>query len=409
MFTQTERLIAIRNLRPKRKQGFLKIISLFSFLGIMLGVAILIIVMSVMNGFRTDLTNKIIGLNPHLILQFNYKKDIKDIKTKLSQKYKRINITESISGEGIILTNKKAKGVIIKGINEKNKSQFFLNKKITKGNLNDFSAGRVMIGGELAYNLNLETGDKINIVSSSFIDTPFGSIPRQDSFTIVGFFNSGFYEFDQNLIYLELNDTRTIFNKENEIIDLEVFLEDPFLAEKYKNEIEKLNQNIFVSTWSDTNKSFFNALKVERNVMFIILTLIIIVAAFNIISGLTILIKNKTKEIAIMKTLGLSEKSIIRSFFLTGFTIGFLASITGVLFGVMFSFYIDEIRNLLSMLFGINIFPSDVYYLEKMPSEVNLVSVSIVFFLSLVITSLASYFPAKTISKMNTTDAIKYE
>ena len=409
MFTQTERLIAVRNLRPKRKQGFLKIISLFSFLGIMLGVAILIIVMSVMNGFRSDLTEKIIGLNPHLILQFNNEKDLKNTKKILSIKYNNINMTESISGEGIILTNNKAKGIFIKGINTKDKFQSFKNKEITKGNLKDFTAGTVMIGGELAYNLNLEIGDKINIVSSSFIDTPFGSIPMQDNFRIAGLFNSGFYEFDQNLIYLELNDSRSIFNKQDSSADLEVFLKNPFLAEKFKKDIENINQTIFVSTWSDTNKSFFNALKVERNVMFIILTLIIIVAAFNIISGLTILIKNKTKEIAIIKTLGLSEKSIIKSFFLTGFVIGFLATITGVFLGVIFSIYIDEIRNFLSMIFGINIFPSDVYYLEKMPSEINFISVSIIFFLSLLITSLASYFPAKTISKMKTTDALKYE
>ena len=409
MFNQTERLIAIRNLRPKKKQGFLKIISLFTFLGIMLGVAILIIVMSVMNGFRSDLTEKIIGLNPHLILQFHNEKDLKNTKKILSIKYNNINMTESISGEGIILTNSKAKGIFIKGINTKYKFQSFKNKEITKGNLKDFTAGTVMIGGELAYNLNLEIGDKINIVSSSFIDTPFGSIPMQDNFRIAGLFNSGFYEFDQNLIYLELNDSRSIFGKQDNSIDLEVFLKNPFLAEKYKKDIENINQNIFVSTWSDTNKSFFNALKVERNVMFIILTLIIIVAAFNIISGLTILIKNKTKEIAIIKTLGLSEKSIIKSFFLTGFVIGFLATITGVFLGVIFSIYIDEIRNFLSMIFGINIFPSDVYYLEKMPSEINFISVSIIFFLSLLITSLASYFPAKTISKMKTTDALKYE
>tara|TARA_Y200000002_G_scaffold24724_1_gene18663 strand:- start:734 stop:1858 length:1125 start_codon:yes stop_codon:yes gene_type:complete len=374
----------------------------------MLGVAILIIVMSVMNGFRSDLTEKIIGLNPHLILQFNNEMDLKNTK-KILKKYKNINIAESISGEGIILTDNKAKGILIKGINKKDKFKSFKNKEITKGNLKDFKAGTVMIGGELAYNLNLKIGDKINIVSSSFIDTPFGSIPVQDNFRIAGLFNSGFYEFDQNLIYLELNDSRSIFGKQDSSVDLEVFLKNPFLAEKYKKDIENINQNIFISTWSDTNKSFFNALKVERNVMFIILTLIIIVAAFNIISGLTILIKNKTKEIAIIKTLGLSEKSIIKSFFLTGFVIGFLATITGVLLGVIFSIYIDEIRNFLSMIFGINIFPSDVYYLEKMPSEINFISVSIIFFLSLLITSLASYFPAKTISKMKTTDALKYE
>ena len=227
MFTQTERLIAIRNLRPKRKQGFLKIISLFSFLGIMLGVSILIIVMSVMNGFRADLTDKIIGLNPHLIIQINNKKDLNNIKKNLTLKYKEINITETISGEGIILTNNKAKGILIKGIKESEKSQSFLNKEITKGSLNDFLSGTVMIGGELAYNLNLKIGDKINIVSSSFVDTPFGSVPKQENFLIAGIFNSGFYEFDQNLIYIELNDSKSIFERDEGSVDLELFLKDP--------------------------------------------------------------------------------------------------------------------------------------------------------------------------------------
>jgi len=266
-----------------------------------------------------------------------------------------------------------------------------------------------MIGGELAYNLDMEIGDKINIISSVFVSTPFGNIPKQESFIIAGIFNSGFYEFDQNLIYLELNDARSIFNKEEDDIDLEIYLKNPFLAEKYKKNLNTINSNIFISTWSDTNRSFFNALKVERNVMFTILTLIIIVAAFNIISGLTILIKNKTREIAIIKTLGLSDSSIIKSFFLTGFTIGLLSTISGLILGVIFSIYIDEIRNFLSMVFGINIFPSDVYYLDKMPSEINLASIFLVFFLSTLISSLASYFPAKVISKMKTTDALKYD
>ena len=375
----------------------------------MLGVAVLIIVMSVMNGFRTDLTNKIIGLNPHLILQFQNNKRLQDFKTVLKDKYPGIKISETISGEGIIIINNKVKGVLIKGIDKKDKKQFFINKEITKGSLKDFSEGKVMIGGELAFSLELTIGDKINIVSSSFVDTPFGSIPKQENYIISGVFNSGFYEFDQNLIYLELSDAQSIFDKKKNEIDLEIILKDPFSAAKYKREIEKLNTDIYITTWSDTNKSFFDALKVERNVMFIILTLIIIVAAFNIISGLTILIKNKTKEIAIIKTLGLSDRSIIKSFFLTGFTIGFLATLTGVFIGVLFSIYIDDIRNFLSMVFGINIFPSDVYYLEKMPSEINFISVLLVFMISIFITSVASYFPAKAISKMKTTNSLKYD
>ena len=406
MFTYTERLIALRNLRPKRKLGFLKIISLFSFLGIMLGVAVLIIVMSVMNGFRSDLTEKIIGLNPHLIVKTN---STNELQIKNNLKKENLNFIETLSGEGIVLTQNNAKGVLIKGINKNEKKQSFINKKITKGSINDFLNGTIMIGAELAYNLNLNVGDKINLVSSSFISTPFGSIPKQENFNIAGIFDSGFYEFDQNLIYILINDAKSILNSNDNEMDLEIFLEDPFNAEKYKKKILRKNNEILVFTWSDANKTFFNALKVERNVMFIILTLIIVVAAFNIISGLTILIRNKTKEIAIIRTLGLSKKSIIKSFFLTGFTIGFLATVSGILFGVIFSFYIDNIRNFLSIIFSINIFPSDVYYLDKMPSEIDFLSVLFIFFMSLLITSITSYFPARTISKMKTTNALKYE
>ena len=406
MFTYTERLIALRNLRPKRKLGFLKIISLFSFLGIMLGVAVLIIVMSVMNGFRSDLTEKIIGLNPHIIVKTN---STNELQIKNNLKNENLNFIETLSGEGIVLTQNNAKGVLIKGINKNEKKQSFINKKITKGSINDFLNGTIMIGAELAYNLNLNVGDKINLVSSSFISTPFGSIPKQENFNIAGIFDSGFYEFDQNLIYILINDAKSILNFGDNEMDLEIFLEDPFNAEKYKKKILRKNNEILIFTWSDTNKTFFNALKVERNVMFIILTLIIVVAAFNIISGLTILIRNKTKEIAIIRTLGLSKKSIIKSFFLIGFTIGFLATVSGILFGVIFSFYIDNIRNFLSTIFSINIFPSDVYYLDKMPSEIDFLSVLFIFFMSLLITSITSYFPARTISKMKTTNALKYE
>ena len=406
MFTYTERLIALRNLRPKRKLGFLKIISLFSFLGIMLGVAVLIIVMSVMNGFRSDLTEKIIGLNPHLIIKTN---STSGAQIKSNLKNENFNFIETLSGEGIVLTQNNAKGVIIKGIKKNEKKQSFINKNITKGSINDFLNGTIMIGAELAYNLNLNVGDKINLLSSSFISTPFGNIPKQENFNIAGIFDSGFYEFDQNLIYILISDAKSILNSSDDEIDLEIFLEDPFNAERYKKQIQKKDNEIAIFTWSDANKTFFNALKVERNVMFIILTLIIVVAAFNIISGLTILIRNKTKEIAIIRTLGLSKKSIIKSFFLTGFTIGLLATISGIIFGIIFSFYIDNIRNFLSTIFSINIFPSDVYYLDKMPSELDFLSILFIFLMSLFITSITSYFPARTISKMKTTNALKYE
>ena len=201
----------------------------------------------------------------------------------------------------------------------------------------------------------------------------------------------------------------SIFDKEEYDQNLEIYLTNPMKADLFKNEIQKLNQNYFVYSWSDLNKSFFSALKVERNVMFIILTLILIVAAFNIISGLTILIKNKTKEIAILKTLGLSNNSIKKSFFLTGFTIGFFATITGIFLGVIFALNIEKIRNVLSNVFNFEIFPSDVYFLEQLPSEINIYSIIIIFIFSLIISALASYLPAMGISKMKTFRALKYE
>ena len=410
MFTKVERLISSRNLRPKKKEGFLKIISIFSFLGIMLGVAILIIVMSVMNGFKTDLTKKILGLNPHIVIQPNsFIIDDKYI-LKLKNNFPNINVSKSLSGEGIIINNDSAKGVILKGINkEEKKSIKFLKNIITSGNVKAFDKNRVFIGTELAYNLNLKEGDKISLMSSAFVATPLGSLPKQETFIIAGTFTTGFLEFDQNIVFLVIEDVLSIFNKDEKDQNVEIYLEDPLKANFIKKKIEKINPNYFIYTWSDLNKSFFSALKVERNVMFIILTLIVIVAAFNIVSGLTILIKNKTKEIAILKTLGLSNNSIKKIFFLTGFSIGFFATISGIILGIIFSHNIEKIRIILSTVLNIEIFPPDIYFLEKLPSEINFLSILVIFFLSLTVSAIASYLPAMSISKMKTFRALKYE
>ena len=410
MFTRVERLISSRNLRPKKKEGFLKIISIFSFLGIMLGVAILIIVMSVMNGFKTDLTNKILGLNPHVVVQPNGFKIDDNYISKIKQKNKDISVSKTYSGEGVIIINDKAKGIIFKGVNNKEKKiKEFLEKNIVSGDIKKFKKNSVFIGSELAFNLDLNEGDKINLMSSAFVSTPLGSLPKQENFNVAGIFNTGFVEFDQNIIFLNMEDALSIFDKETNDQDLEIYLKNPLTANSFKKKIEKLNQNYFIYTWSDLNKSFFSALKVERNVMFIILTLIIIVAAFNIISGLTILIKNKTKEIAILKTLGLNNTSIKKSFFLTGFIIGFFATISGIILGIIFSLNIEKIRLFFSTVFNLEIFPSDIYFLEKLPSEINLYSIFLIFIFSLLVSAIASYIPARHISKMKTFRALKYE
>ena len=410
MFTKAERLISLRNLKPKKKEGFLKIISIFSFLGIMIGVAILIIVMSVMNGFKTDLTNKILGLNPHIVIQPNSYDISEEYVLKLKKLFKKISLNKSYTGEGIVISKDNTKGVYLKGVDKKEKNTVeFFSKYLSKGSLESFDKNNIFLGAELAYNLDLKIGDSISLMSSAFVSTPLGRLPKQENFKVAGILNTGFLEFDQNIIFLNIEDALSIFNKDKKDQNIEIYLNDPLKANSLKEKIQKINQNYFIYTWSDLNKSLFSALKVERNVMFIILTLIVIVAAFNIISGLTILIKNKTKEIAILKTLGLSNKSIKKTFFLTGLTIGFFSSVSGVILGVLFSINIEKLRIFLSNVFSLEIFPSDIYFLDKLPSEINISSILIIFTISLIISAIASYLPAMKISKMSTFRALRYE
>ena len=410
MFTKAERLISLRNLKPKKKEGFLKIISIFSFLGIMLGVAILIIVMSVMNGFKKDLTNKILGLNPHIVIQPNGFEIDDNFISKLKENFKDISFSKSYNGEGIILSKNNAKGVILKGVDKnENKINEFFKNYISEGKLSNFDQNNVFIGSELAFNLNLKVGDTLSLMSSTFVATPLGSLPKQENFKVAGVFRTGFIEFDQNIIFLNISDALSIFDKEDKDQNIEIYLEKPLEANSYKDKIQKINQNYFIYTWSDLNKSLFSALKLERNVMFIILSLIIIVAAFNIISGLTILIKNKTKEIAILKTLGLSNKSIKKIFFLTGLTIGFFATISGVILGILFSINIEKLRLFLSAVFNLEIFPSEIYFLDQLPSEINFYSIFIISIISIIISAIASYLPAIRISKISTFRALRYE
>ena len=377
----------------------------------MLGVAILIIVMSVMNGFRTELTNKILGFNPHIIIKpYDNEKIDSKFRTQLNKNFPNIKVSDSYTGEGVVINNDYAKGLMIKGLDlENKKNSIFLKKILIEGDNNKIKKGQIIVGKELAIELNLALGDKINLLSSVYISTPFGGLPKQETYSVEGIFSSGFYEFDKNVVFLNLDEALYFFEKTKRDLSLEVYLPNPLKANDVKDKIEIINNNLYVYSWIDLNKSFFSALKVERNVMFIILTLIIIVAAFNIISGLTILIKNKTKEIAILKTLGLSNNSIIKSFFLTGFTIGFIASVSGIFIGVLFAENIESIRVFLSYILNVEIFPSDVYFLSELPSEINSFSIMIIFIFSLTTTSLASLIPAIAISKMNTIKALKYE
>ena len=411
MISEIEKLVAFRYLKPKRKEGFLKIISIFSFLGIALGVAVLIIVMSVMNGFRTELIDKILGFNAHIIVKPFEKKIESQIPNKLNSLSNIIDKTMfSFNGEGILINKDDTKGILIRGYLKNDLKKInLLQKGIFEGSLENFNKNTISIGKDLAISLDLKVGDKITLMSSSGIQTIIGTLPKQESFTISSIFNSGFAEFDHNVIFMPVEDVISFFEVSDDDLFLEIYLIKPERIDEAKKKIQNLFSDYFVYSWADLNQSFFGALKVERNVMFIILSLIIIVAAFNIISGLTILVKNKTKEIAILRTLGVSSKSIAKIFFLVGFSIGFFATLTGVLLGVMFSYNIEKIRSLLSDLFNISLFPEEIYFLSKMPSEIDLNSILIITLCSIAITILVSIFPSYTASKLDPIKALKYE
>jgi lipoprotein-releasing system permease protein len=411
LISKIERTIALRYLKPKKKEGFLKVISIFSFTGIALGVAVLIIVMSVMNGFRTELLNKILGFNPHIIVKpYNKNIAIKDINKLKSLNQKILRSTFTFSGQGILINKENTIGILIRSyLDDDIKEIKLIDEGIIDGSLNSFKKNTISIGKDLAIHLNLVVGDDVTIMSTSNLQTPFGSLPLQEKFKISSIFTTGLAEFDQNVIFMPFNNANSLFEVSDSDINLEIFLKNPEKIGLIKNEIQNLFSDYFVYSWADLNKSLFSALKVERNVMFIILTLIIIVAAFNIISGLTILVKNKTKEIAILRTLGVSKISISKIFFLVGFTIGFIATITGIFFGVMFSFYIEEIRVLLTSIFNIQLFPEEIYFLSQIPSEINFTYILIVSLFALLITFLATIFPAIAAAKLDPIEALKYE
>jgi len=410
LISTLEKEITLRYLKTRKKDGFLNIISIFSFIGISLGVAVLIIVMSVMNGFRTELVNKIIGFNPHVTVKpyensINFEK-LNDDNLNLISK----ELIFSNSGEAIVISNNYTKGLVLRGYNSKDFSKLDIVKKGNLiGNSNNLNKNNISIGKELSFTLELSVGDRISIMSPSGIETIIGSLPKQEIFTVSSIFDSGLADFDNNIAFINLDKLESFFGYQKEDRNLEIYLHNPSNIDEIKNKIQKIFVNEFIYTWSDMNRSLFSALKVERNVMFIILSLIIIVAAFNIISGLTILVKNKTREIAILKSIGVLNKSIIKIFFLIGVIIGTSATIFGVILGVTFSMYVENLRQLLSTFFNISLFPEEIYFLSTMPSEINPSSIFIISLCSISITVMVSIFPALKAAKLDPIKSLKYE
>ena len=410
MISQLEKEVTLRFLRSRKKDGFLNVISIFSFIGIGLGVAVLIIVMSVMNGFRTELVNKIIGFNSHLTIKpYSKKIDVNKLQNEKILNNLKYSL-ESNSGEAVILKNDTTKGILLRGYSKLDFEKLeIINNENFNGIKNSLQKDSISIGKELSFSLDLEIGDNIVLMSPSSLDTIIGSLPRQKSFIVTSIFDSGLADFDNNVAFINLNSLEEFFNYSSDDRNLELFLKDPQNIENQKEITQRIFEDEFVYSWADMNSSLFSALKVERNVMFIILSLIIIVAAFNIISGLTILVKNKTKDIGILKSIGVQNKSIVKIFFLVGILIGTSATIFGIFLGVTFSLYVENLRQFLSNTFNISLFPEEIYFLSKMPSEINVSSIILIALCSIFITIIVSIFPAMKAAKLDPIKSLKYE
>ena len=409
MITALEKEITLRYLKTRKKDGFLNIISIFSFIGISLGVAVLIIVMSVMNGFRTELIDKIIGFNAHAVVKpYENPIDLNILKNDDLKKMSKA-FALSNSGEAVLINKDYTKGLLLRGYLRKDFQKLSIVKNDKFYGNKNLNSKFISIGKELSFDYDIKVSDKILIMSPTGIETIVGNFPIQETYIVDSIFDSEIADFDRNVAFINLNDLENLFDLKKENRNLEIYLKNPKKIELIKKKLQTIFTDQYIYTWSDLNKSLFSALKVERNVMFIILSLIIIVAAFNIISSLTILVKNKTKEIAILKSIGVQNKSIVKIFFMVGFLIGTFATIFGIFLGILFSYKIESVRQMISNIFDVTLFPEEIYFLSKMPSEINPESIILIAICSIIITSFVSIFPALKASKMDPVKALKYE
>ena len=404
--------IALRYLKPSKKNSMVSIISLFSFLGIVLGVGTLIIVMSVMNGFKTELLDKIIGINGHLNIHF-YNKDFKEDKfLNILKSDEDVKVFRKIiDGQGLLTTKNQSTGIIIKGISKKNLIDLKNDKKKMEiSNKFNFENNSVIVGIKLMERLNLEVGDKFKLIIPKSTPTPFGNIPKVKSFTIGGYFDSGMYTYNNNLVFISYLDAKKLFvtNRNQPYFQIEFY--DIDSVNDFKEKLSKANlSNYQLYDWRHSNEAFFNAIQTEKNVMFLILSLIILVAAFNIISSLIMLVKNKQIDIAILRTMGASQNTIMKIFFLNGATIGFFGTLFGALFGIFFVLNINTLKNFLENFTNTELFSSEIYFLSHLPAKIDLNEVTYVVITSLLISFIASFLPAWKASKSNPIDLIRKE
>ncbi|SVA39502.1 uncharacterized protein METZ01_LOCUS92356, partial [marine metagenome] len=409
-----ERLLVKRFLFSKKTDGYISVFSWFSVIGIMIGVAAIIIVMSVMNGFREELTTRLLGINGHLNI-YSQSDQIAHNEIKLinNLKIKNIKIFPLIETQALLISNETSKGVYLRGYeNIDLMDTHFLNNKIVRGHLFTDNPNDIVIGYALANRLGLAIGEKIKIAIPKTDKTIFGNIPRFKTLQITGIFNVGMYEYDSNFVFTNPVIPRKLLMIENNNYNkIELFTQDPNNIEQVQleidNKIKTINNQLYSLSWKENNSSLINALNVEKNVMFLILTLIILVASMNIISGLIIFVKEKNKDIAILKTIGLSNSSLMKIFMSIGLLIGLIGTSLGGFLGVVFSINISSIQNILEKLFKTDLFAKEVYYLSSLPSRLDQIEVLYVVLISLIISLFATVFPAYRSSLIDPIKSLK--
>ena len=414
MISKLELFLSIKYLFPKTRDSFFSLITIFSLLGISLGVATLIIVMSVMNGFRTELISKFLGVNGHMKIEKYDNKKINDYNNLIYElkKNRGLTIEPTINSQGLISYKGFSSGIFIKGITDKaiTETEIFI-KNLKPNQIIDFRNNRgIFIGDKLRQKLNIRIGDRVSIISSNLVSTPFGELIRNANFTIVGIFQTGMFEYDVSLLVFPLTLLQDFLGMGDYVDNLEIRVDNYDLIQEYKNDLQALlSSQYFVTDWREINPSLFNAIEVEKNVMFLILFLIVLVAAFNLISSMVMLVNNKRKDIGILKMIGFSKLQILKIFMINGFLIGLIGTLSGLILGLIFCFNINEIKEFIEGLTNSKLFSEEIYFFSRLPMIINFEEVFFIVTISIFLSFLATIYPSYKASNVQPINLIKWE